>query len=150
MTLQVAFYRGRTRVYDRVTQWWLKGKYSHCELILGTDLQGLSICASSSAKDGGVRIKHMQLNPERWDIISVDGDVYDAWHWMAAHADEGYDYLGFVGFIFRALGHDKPRWFCSEAVAAMLGIPDGWRFDPCSLHAALSRECFDTPRVVTP
>lgn len=150
MTLQVAFYKGRTRLYDRITQWWLKGRYSHVELILGTDHKGLSICASSSAMDGGVRIKHMQINPDRWDVITVQGDVYDAWHWMALHADEGYDWLGFFGFIARALGHDPKRWFCSEAVAEMLGIPEGWRFDPCSLHAVLSREYPGAGRAVTP
>lgn len=150
MTVQIAFYKGRTRLYDRLLQWWLRGSYSHCELILGTDDQGLKVCASSSMMDGGVRIKHMALNPDHWDVITVDGDVYDAWHWLAAHADEGYDYLGFMGFIARALGHDKRRWFCSEAVAAMLDIDDAWRFDPCSLYAVLSREHPGIERAVTP
>ena len=39
-----------------------------------------------------------------------------------------------------ALGHDKTRWTCSEACAAMLDIPDAWRFDPCILKAALTRQ----------
>ena len=33
----------------------------------------------------------------------------------------------------------KARWICSEAVAEMLDMPESWRFDPCSLWAALSR-----------
>lgn len=138
--MQVAFYKGRKRLYNRIASLWLRGAYSHCELILDHDHQGRQICASSSFMDGGVRIKHMVLDPDHWDVIDVSGDVHDAWHWLARHHDEGYDLLGFVGFIARVLGHDKRRWFCSEAVAEMLGIPDAWRFDPCSLHAALTRQ----------
>jgi len=138
--MQAAFYKGKKRLFNRLTSWWLRGPYSHCELILATDDKGRSVCASASFLDGGVRIKHMHLNPDHWDIIEVGGDVHDAWNWLSHHLGEGYDLLGFVGFIARVLGHDKRRWFCSEAVAEMLGIPDAWRFDPCILSAALTRQ----------
>ena len=90
--------------------------------------------------DGGVRVKHMRLDLAHWDIVPVAGDPAQAWAWLLEHEGEGYDYLGLVGFIARVLGHDKERWVCSEAVADMLGIPESWRFDPCSLWAALSRQ----------
>lgn len=138
--MQIAFYKGRKRLFNRVTAWWLKGPYSHCELVLGTDHLGLAICASSSALDGGVRIKHMALDPANWDLVTVTGDQAQAWAWLRLHEGDGYDFLGLFGFVARALGHDKERWVCSEAVAAMLGIPDSWRFDPCSLWAAVSRQ----------
>lgn len=138
--MQIAFYKGRKRLFNRVTAWWLKGPYSHCELVLGSDANGLSICASSSVMDGGVRIKHMALDPAHWDVVTVTGDQTQAWAWLRLHEGEGYDFLGLFGFVARALGHDKERWVCSEAVAAMLGIPDSWRFDPCSLWAAVSRQ----------
>ncbi|SFB73980.1 hypothetical protein SAMN05216344_102157 [Polaromonas sp. OV174] len=143
--MKAAFYKGRKRPFNRLTAWWLRGPYSHCELILGTDAAGLSICASSSMMDGGVRIKHMKLDPENWDVIEVGGDAdalcNSAWAWISEHDGQGYDYLGLLGFVARVLGHDKQRWVCSEAVAAMLGMQDSWRFDPCSLYAALSRAC---------
>ena len=147
--MQLAFYKGRTRFFDRLTQWWLRGPYSHCELVLETDATGRSVCASSSALDGGVRIKHMHLNPAHWDMLPVAGDVHDAWHWIGRHHGQGYDYLGFVGFIARVLGHSKSRWICSEAVAEMLDMPEGWRFDPCSLWAALSRPSQPTTQPAT-
>lgn len=137
--MQIAFYKGRKRLFNRLTALWLRGAYSHCELILGTDVNGLSICASSSMMDGGVRVKHMRLDPAHWDIVPVAGDPAQAWAWLREHESQGYDYLGLIGFIARALGHDKARWVCSEAVADMLGIPESWRFDPCSLWAALTR-----------
>lgn len=138
--MHAVFYKGRTRPFNRLTAWWLRGDYSHCELVLGTDESGMAICASSSMMDGGVRVKHMRLDPAHWDIVPVGGDPAQAWAWLLEHEGEGYDYLGLVGFIARVLGHDKERWLCSEAVAAMLGIPESWRFDPCSLWAALSRQ----------
>lgn len=138
--MQVAFYKGRKRLFNRLTSWWLRGAYSHCELILGTDRNGLAVCASSSFMDDGVRVKHMELNPEHWDVIEVSGRPDDAWLWLQQHCGEGYDLLGLVGFMARRVGHHKTRWLCSEAVAAMLGMPDAWRFDPCSLWAALARQ----------
>ena len=138
--MQVAFYKGRKRLFNRLTAWWLRGPYSHCELILSADANGLAICASSSMMDGGVRVKHMRLDPAHWDLVPVDRDPGQAWAWLQEHDGEGYDYLGLSGFIARVLGHDPARWVCSEAVAAMLGMPESWRFDPCSLWAALSRQ----------
>lgn len=137
--MQVAFYKGRKRLFNRLTSWWLRGPYSHVELVLGYDEAGQSICASSSMMDGGVRVKHMNLDPEHWDLLPVVGDQESAWAWLKEHGGTGYDYLGLLGFVARAIGHDQSRFVCSEAVAAMLGVPDPWRFDPCSLHAALSR-----------
>lgn len=150
MTVQIAFYKGRTRLYDRIVQWWLRGPYSHVELILGADDNGLKACASASMMDGGVRIKHMALNPDHWDVITVNADPADAWLWLADHIGEGYDWLGFFGFVFRVLGHDKTRWTCSESVAAMLGLPDAWRFEQNTLYAVLSREHPGIERAVTP
>lgn len=138
--MQVAFYKGRKRLFNRLTAWWLRGPYSHCELVLGTDAQGRSACASSSFMDGGVRVKYMVLNPAHWDVAEVGGNAAFAWNWLVQHRGQGYDLLGLAGFVARVLGHDKARWVCSEAVAAMLGIPDAWRFDPCSLWAALMRQ----------
>ena len=136
--MHVAFYKGRARFFNRLTAWWLQGAYSHCELVLGTDVNGLAICASSSYLDGGVRVKHMVLSPLHWDLVEVRGSAHAAWLWLQHHHGQPYDVLGLAGFVARVLGHDKARWLCSEAVAAMLGMPEAWRFDPCSLWAALS------------
>lgn len=136
--MQVAFYKGRKRLFNRLAAWWQRGPYSHVELVLGYDSTGAAICASSSMMDGGVRVKHMRLDPAHWDLVDVDAPVQHAWGWLNEHEGAGYDYLGLLGFIARAIGHNPSRFVCSEAVAEMLGIPDGWRFDPCSLYAALA------------
>ena len=136
--MKVAFYKGRKRLFNRMTSWWLRGPYSHVELVLGYDQAGQAICASSSMMDGGVRVKHMTLKPEHWDLAGVDASEQYAWDWLHQHEGAGYDYLGLLGFVARAVGHDQRKFVCSEAVAEMLGIPDGWRFDPCSLYAVVS------------
>lgn len=87
--MKAAFYKGRKRLFNRLTAWWLRGPYSHCELIVGTDLQGRSICASSSFMDGGVRIKAMHLDVEHWDLVEVGGDPAAAWTWAAEHDGDG-------------------------------------------------------------
>ena len=135
--MKVVFYRGRKRLFNRVTSWWLRGPYSHVEVVLGYDQAGQAICASSSMMDGGVRVKHMRLDPEHWDIVPVSGSADVALAWLNKHEGAGYDYLGLMGFVARVVGHRPSRFICSEAVAEMLGMSDGWRFDPCSLYAAL-------------
>ena len=136
--MEIAFYRGRKRLFNRLTSWWLRGSYNHVELVLGYDSTGAAICASSSMMDGGVRVKHIRLDPTHWDLVDVDAPAQHAWDWLHQHEGAGYDYLGLLGFIARAVGHNPSRFVCSEAVAEMLGISDGWRFDPCSLYAAVS------------
>lgn len=111
--------------------------------MLGTSPSGLTICASSSFMDDGVRVRHMYLDPDHWDLVEVVGSTDDAWTWLQQHQGQKYDLLGLAGFVARVLGHSKTRWTCSEAVAAMLRMPQAWRFDPCVLWAALTR--LDTP-----
>lgn len=135
-TLQIAFYKGRSRFFNRAVAWWLRGPYSHCELILFTT--GLvATCASSSYMDGGVRVKRMVLDPDHWDIVTVTTDA-DPSAWLQAHQADRYDLLGLLGFVWRRQTGEQRKWFCSEAVAAMLGFPEPWRFDPMALWAALS------------
>lgn len=140
--MKVAFYKGRKRLFNRVVSWWLRGPYSHCELVIG-EQDGLSVCASSSFMDEGVRIKHMTLDQEHWDLIEVGGEPIKAQFWLMQHYDQPYDVIGLAGFIFRRVRQNNGKWFCSEAVASMLGMDDAWRFDPCSLHAALTRPVTD-------
>ena len=135
--MKVAFYKGKKRLFNRLTAWWLRGLYSHCELVLGYEADGRAICVSSSFLDGGVRQKVMHLTPDHWDLVEVGGDVDAARAWFASHQGDGYDVLGVLGFIARVLGEERSKWSCAEAVAAMLGIPQSWRFEPCSLWAAL-------------
>ncbi len=130
--MQVAFYKGKKRLFNRLVAWWTQGPYSHCELVID------GVCWSSSFMDGGVRNKVIAFDADNWDLVPLaPSDAADALAWFAARNGQRYDVLGIIGFIWRALEQDQRKWFCSEAIAAALGIPDAWRFDPNTLHAAL-------------
>ncbi|HEV2612548.1 MAG TPA: hypothetical protein VGU61_19960 [Noviherbaspirillum sp.] len=135
--LRAAFYKG-TRpgipgIYNRLVRWWTRSPYSHCELVF---FDGRS--ASSSFMDGGVRFKKIDFNPDHWDF--VDLPLYlevPARDWFMQHMGQPYDILGNIHFILSPIGHDKRKWFCSEAMAAALGFEDPHRYDPGTLHSAL-------------
>lgn len=135
--LRVAFYKGThpglPGVYNRLVRWWTRSLYSHAELVFAC-----GHAASSSAMDGGVRFKVIEFDPALWDFVDVPAALAPAaWAWFDEHAGEAYDLLGNLHFVLSAVGDDKRKWFCSEAVAAALGMPDPERFDPGTLHAAL-------------
>lgn len=128
--MQVAFYKGQTRFFNKAVCWWLNGPYSHAELILETDHNGISACASSSFMDGGVRLKYMRLNPANWDIFEIDGDIGAAWTWLRLHDEMLYDTFGLIGTVWRRSEGDPNKMWCTESIAAMLGYDEPWRFDP--------------------
>lgn len=138
MTFQAAFYRG-TRpgvqgIYSRAVRTWTRSRYSHVELIFSD-----GIAASSSFIDGGVRFKLIDFDLEHWDIVDLpDALEPEARAWFVAHAGDGYDVVGNVHFIIAPVGDAKTLWFCSEAVAAALGLPDPWRYDPGTLASAVT------------
>lgn len=136
----IAFYKGRHRLFDRLVQWWTRGPYSHCELVIEQAPNGMFCCISSSWCDGGVRAKWMFLPPERWDIVDTEGNPDAARQWGLDHAGKRYDLLGLFGFVWRARRDNPHRWFCSEAVAAILGFPEPWRFSPNDLSNILKRK----------
>ena len=136
--MKVAFYKGKKRLFNRLVCYWLRGDYSHCELVLQTSPDGVSLCASSSYLDGGVRTKTMVLDPDHWDVVEVDRSAIPE-IWLRVHKGDRYDVLGLLGFVWRRQTGNQRKWFCSEAVAAMLGFPEPWRFDPMTLWAAVKR-----------
>lgn len=140
--MQVAFYKGKRRLFNRLVSWWLRGPYSHCELVIRVDEAGRAHCLSSSFMDGGVRIKVMWLDPAHWDVLPARPRISAsrAYQWAYDKAEAGYDVLGLLGFVWRRQRGEQHRWFCSEAVADVLGYPEPWRYDPCVLHSTLAAQ----------
>lgn len=109
-------------------------RYSHVELVIG------GMCYSSSARDGGVRAKRIDLASGRWDVISISGDEARALAWFRAHEGNGYDWTGAARFLLPILVQRGHKWFCSEAVAAMLHMSDPHQWTPGSLARFYQRE----------
>lgn len=123
-------------VFGAGVRWLTKSQYSHSELCLGHPFDRPVVCVSASGVDGGVRSKVMQLKPEHWDVVPMPwvNEIQVA-HFLSAEQGSGYDYAGIMRFVFPwAARASKRRWFCSEAVAHMAGLPEAWRFSPAELH----------------
>ena len=148
--MKIAFYKGRTRLFDRLVQWWTRSPYSHCEIVFDSHpVEAGTLCASSSKLDGGVRFKIIELKPERWDIIDLPlSDENAAFDWFLLHSGEGYDVLGLLGFVLPIVDRSN-KWFCSEACAQALGFTESWRYSPAILHSAISRHTFLTQQTIS-
>lgn len=135
--MRAAFYRG-TRpglagVYNRLVRWWTRSPYSHCELIFSTGWSG-----SSSFMDGGVRLKVIDYDPDRWDFIDLPVELEPAaFEWFLKHRGEKYDLMGNVHFIVMVVKHNLIKWSCGESIADALGIAESWRYYPGTLASTL-------------
>ena len=121
----IAFYKSQSHVFNRAVSWWTRGPYSHVELVVN------GVWYSSSFRDGGVRAKKIDHDPNHWDLIPAPWiDVQSAVDWFHQHMDLKYDVLGLVGFVARRVPDSRHMYFCSEAVAASIGFDEPWRLDP--------------------
>jgi hypothetical protein len=127
MTMQLAFYKGRTRLFDRAVQWYTQGPYSHCELVIDGQ------CYSSSLRDGGVRVKTIDLMSGNWDVVPVAENQKLALDWFTLHLGDKYDTAGLFGFVLPWRLEARSRWFCSEACAEALGFAKSWQLSPNEL-----------------
>lgn len=124
---------------------WTRSEYSHCELAFGEpNLMGTTLCASASARDGGVRWTHINLSSGRWDVFDMpDHSVADeqtAREWFQKHNGKGYDYFGLLWFLLPIkLVNNSRRFFCSEADADALGLPKPHKFHPQKLLARVTK-----------
>lgn len=158
---------GLQGIVNRLIRWRFDGLHSHTEVVFEpTDdvsefmpdwttqphEDGALWCASSVAvevlpswspkrpgKAGGVRFKRIVLDPEKWDVIPYPGDAKAAAKLF--HEKQGTLYnwelcLKYVAF-FMPMKDDREA--CSQVSAAAGGFNDAWRFDPCTLHVAVSR-----------
>lgn len=125
-------------------------RYSHCELVVGaTDGTGHAACWSASSRDGGVRQKRVQLTSGRWDVFALPAvtpaQAAAALAWFAEHEGHGYDWAGNAGFVLPWRTEDRRKWFCSEAVAAALGLPRPWTYHPQRLLLATTLQALKEP-----
>lgn len=139
--MKVAFYKSKQRLFNRLVCWYLKGSYSHCELVLKDNSDGTSLCLSSSFMDGGVRLKNIYLDKNKWDFIELNDPRFTLEHaldYYEQHKNTKYDVLGLLGFIWRRQTGIKHKMFCSEVLADYIGYEEPFRFDPVILYQSLN------------
>jgi len=136
----LAFYKGKGNWLDWAIRLVTRSTYSHVELLTNQCADDHFICWSSSARDGGVRIKSISLNLEHWDIVSIDwypGEIVEIFE---QHFGASYDYMGIVfSQFFNFRRQDNKRWFCSEICATALGLPSPESYSPGSLKLAVEK-----------
>jgi identified by metaGeneAnnotator len=118
----LALYKGRKsgrtpkalamRLADWVIRKATRSIYSHCEIAVHLSGGGYA-CYSSSIRDGGVRVKKMDLPSEKWDLIELPGvtavDLDRVWQ---AAQGKRYDWSGAIGTVLK-IRQRPDKWFCS-------------------------------------
>ena len=80
----------------------------------------LTVCASSSGRDGGVRFKlarDVLKFRHKWDIEDVTDIMYKAitmLQFFIREDGKDYDFKGVSGFKLSFLGENPLKWYCSE------------------------------------
>jgi len=111
--MQVAFYKGKGRFFDKVIRWWTSGKYSHCELVFANGTY-----FSADAWENKVRFEKLYPNPGNWDFVELELTPKEevlVLAWCDSQTGKGYDYTGIILSQFIPLHIEDPaKWFCSE------------------------------------
>ena len=126
--MKLAFYKAPGTWADKAIRLFTGSAYSHVELVIN------GMCYSSSIQDSGVRCKGINIHSGNWDVVDIPGDERKALKWFADHDGQAYDWAGVFRFLLPLLPNSANRWFCSEAVAAALGIKDPEAYTPQDLY----------------
>ena len=70
----LAFYKGKGDWSDKFIRFWIKSKYSHCELIINNPENGEWI--SASPRTLLVEKRRINYNPDNWDIVDIIAKKY--------------------------------------------------------------------------
>ena len=100
--------------------------WSHGEIIFKDRYTG-----SSWARTGVDLLKfdERRYAEDIWDFYELPDRLEDdVRQWFRDHRFEPYDVLGPARFALGVLRQTENRWFCHEAIAEALGLPDSWRW----------------------
>lgn len=146
----LAFYKGHggnllDKLTDFVVRVFTRGEFSHCEIAVEKqinftdryDCDTVYDCYSSSPRDGGVRVKRIDVSDAKtWTLIPLN-DVSE--NQIKAYFNrtlgKKYDFIGALGVVF-GIKQKRSKYFCSEwCFNAIFGNENGWRFSPNQLAA---------------
>lgn len=132
---ELASYHAPGRPADRLVRIVTDSIYSHSELAIDRCL-GLS----SSGRDGGVRLKPIDFDEERWNFVPLSEDQGNlACSRIFSQLGLPYDWAGiFLSHLLPLDRHAPGRWFCSEILAYGFGYDHPHRYSPGKLHARQS------------
>lgn len=129
---KVAFYKAWKGDWtDWLIALWTWGKYSHVELVLENG-KGFT----ASGREDRVRIKEIDFDDGRWEIIEIDKEVdFVLLESLLGHK---YDKLGILFNEFLHIPVNGPqRYYCSEVVSCVLHS-EPCAVDPWKLYKRLT------------
>lgn len=132
---RLAMYKGKGNLFNALVRFWDGGIYSHCELVFSN---GWS--ASASYRDGQiVRQKLITYDTEHWDFIELPAELEPAAkEFLGSTYGKGYDLIGQLRFFYSPAHGQKKKYWCSEWIAAALGMNEPYRYGPNGLYSVLS------------
>lgn len=127
--MYLALYKGKGLIGNALIRWWTRSQYSHCELVID------GIGYSSSLMDGGVRAKQIEFNPNHWDFLDLPDHLAPAvLAYFNRTKDERYSWLDLIrSQVFNRNADEPGAAFCSEWVAAAIGLPNPTSYSPRTL-----------------
>ncbi|WP_194094685.1 hypothetical protein [Marivivens aquimaris] len=133
--ITLAFYKDDSRWLDKIIQLATGGPYSHVEMIAGpAEVDECHLCLSSSWRDGGVRSKYIRLRSEAWDVVQLPVPA-ECTSFIETRLGLKYDVAGVLLSRVCPLDIFGPnRWFCSEIIAAALGMSRYHAISPNGLY----------------
>ena len=138
----LAFYKGTKRenpkshFIDRTICRVTGSRFSHTELVYDySPVTNIGLCWSSSHRDGGVRSTRIEFESTHWEIYEVatektEDDIHE---FFSEHYGKKYDWFGAIGAGFHIFRQNPEYWFCSEIIAACLGLDKPHTYTPESL-----------------
>jgi hypothetical protein len=147
--MYLAFYKGRGRLFDRAIRMFTRGPYSHVELVMKEPTEGAEFTGfSASGRDGGVRIKTISYEIDKWDFVEIPWANSLAWLKAKRYLDQPYDYLGiFLSQLLPLRRHLRGAWFCSELCAFAIGFDAPQIYSPNSFYAAVTARAAAHPNI---
>lgn len=117
--MKIAFYLAKYgNTYDKLISFTTGSPYSHCELVFSDGM-----CGSSSPRDGGVRLKYLNLD-DHWVVYDLEYPFNESQirYWFKLNEGMKYDWVGAVASVLHIdLSEDNKR-YCSQICAEMLGL----------------------------
>jgi len=132
--IRLALYKAPGDTYDCLIRVWTRSPYSHCELVLPDGR-----FATSSPRNGGVRAKVIEPDPDVWDFLPLPWiKATSVEQLLEQEAGASYDWLGILGSQVLPAGiQSRSRWFCSEFCAQALELEQPQRYSPGQLAEAV-------------
>ena len=119
-TVTLAFYKGKGRFFDKIIRWFTNSKYSHSEIIIGTEMWS-STSYRNNTGGASVRYAHHWVSNDKWDYFEVPTEKPINKELMDSLVGARYDWTGIILSQLIPIGtHDGQLWFCSESNALVL------------------------------